>query len=111
MSYYRLRQTDFDGQSQANLPVVVNNIGSGVFTVYPNPAKSGKVHLMGDEGSILKDISVQDITGKIIPSETTFKENGSVDLQIDEIYTSKGGIFIITATDGQKTYRHKLLIN
>ena len=111
LSYYRLRQTDFDGQSQANLPVVVNNIGSGVFTVYPNPAKSGKVHLMGDEGSILKDISVQDITGKIIPSEATFKENGSVDLQIDEIYTSKGGIFIITATDGQKTYRHKLLIN
>ena len=111
LSYYRLRQTDFDGQSQANLPVVVNNIGSGVFTVYPNPAKSGKVHLMGDEGSVLKDISVQDITGKTIPSEATFKENGSVDLQIDEIYTSKGGIFIITATDGQKTYRHKLLIN
>ena len=111
LSYYRLRQTDFDGQSQHNMPSVINNTGIGLFTIYPNPAKSGKVHLIGDEGSSLKDVSVQDITGKIIPTEIIYRENGSIDLQIDDAFTSKGGIFIVSATDGQKTFRHKLLIN
>ena len=111
LSYYRLRQTDFDGQSQHNMPTVINNMGSSLFTIYPNPAKSGKVNLVGDDGSSLKNISVQDITGKIIPAEVTYRENGSIDLQIEDIYSSKGGVFIISATDGSKTFRHKLLIN
>ena len=79
--------------------------------MYPNPSKTGKVHISSDETSPLRDVFVQDITGKIIPSQSFYRDNGSVDLQIDEAYTLKGGIFIVTATDGQKTYSRKLLIN
>ncbi len=111
ISYYRLSQTDFDGHTQHYTASVVNNKTNGLFNIYPNPSKNGKVHLMGEDGAVLTDITVQDLTGKVIPAETFIKDNGVVDIEIDERYTSKGGIFIITASDGQKLIRHKLIIN
>ena len=111
ISYYRLVQTDYDGHSQRFSPTVVNNVVTGLFSIYPNPAKNGKVHLVCEKQSSLSAITVQDITGKIIPSEVTYNDNGSADLEIDEKYTLKGGIFIVTASDGLKIVRHKLLIN
>src|SRR5205085_10719588 len=110
-SYYRLSQTDFDGHTQHYTASVVNNKTNGLFNIYPNPSKNGKVHLMGEDGAVLSDITVQDLTGKVIPAETFIRDNGVVDVEIDERYTSKGGIFIITASDGQKLIRHKLIIN
>ena len=110
-SYYRLAQTDFDGRSERFGSAVVNNKPGGALSLYPNPSRTGKVTLSGVDRLAYSKISVQDITGKIVPSETIVRENGSIELQIDESYSNKGGIFIITAIDGQRILRQKLVIN
>lgn len=112
LSYYRLRQTDYDGTSETFAPVVISNRGNGTFTVYPNPSNSPFVHLSSSDAPLTASaVKVQDITGKQIPFTATPRENGTMDIYIDETYTSRGGIFIITLTSGTELLRQRLVIN
>ncbi len=111
VSYYRLTQTDFDGRTSRTESIVINNKVSVTFSVYPNPASSGKVNLRYDDQSANMNITVQDLTGRIIPCEKTLQENGVIELIIDERFSERGGIFIISAYDGAQTFKQKLLIN
>jgi fibronectin-binding autotransporter adhesin len=111
ISYYRLRQTDFDGTSETFSPVVINNRGNGIFTVYPNPSSSAVVHLSSDIQLTKASVSVQDITGKEVPFSATPQENGTMDIYIDEYYASRGGIFIISITSGTERSHQRLVIN
>jgi hypothetical protein len=81
------------------------------FAVYPNPSATGKVTLRYDDESANMNITVQDLTGRVIPCDKTLRDDGQIDLEIDERYTGKGGIFIISAYDGAQTFKQKLLIN
>jgi hypothetical protein len=110
VSYYRITQTDFDGHVSKTNSVVVNNKMGMSFSIYPNPATDGRVKLRYEDMSANMNISVQDITGRIIPCEKSLQDNGDIDLIIDERYSSHGGIFIISATDGIQTYKQKLVI-
>lgn len=111
ISYYRLRQTDFDGTSETFAPAVVSNRGNGTFTVYPNPATSPVIHLSSDAHLTKSAVTVQDITGKEIPFTAIPQENGTMDVYIDDAYASRGGIFIITFNNGQERLRQRLVIN
>lgn len=111
ISYYRLRQTDYDGNSEVFTPVVIQNSTKGTFTVFPNPAcNSSVVHLAGESPLEYSSISVTDITGKIIPATIMMNENGTVDLQIDENYLRRGAVYFISASDGSSVMRQKLLV-
>jgi hypothetical protein len=111
VSYYRISQTDYDGRVSRTNAVAVNNKVSLSFAIYPNPATSGRVKLRYEDMSTNMNISVQDITGRVIPCDKTLQDNGDIDLVIDERFTERGGIFIITATDGAQSYKQKLIVN
>jgi Secretion system C-terminal sorting domain len=44
--YYRLRQTDFDGQSEYSPVLVITSLGEGtiISDAYPNPSKDGEIN-------------------------------------------------------------------
>ncbi len=110
ISYYRLRQTDFNGRTETFPAVVVTMKSTSGFSIYPNPSNSPVVHLSGN-GSIAKStITVQDITGKQVPFVSTPQENGTIDIVLDEAYASRGGIFIISLINGQEQLRQRLII-
>lgn len=72
ISYYRLKQTDFDGKSTYSSTVSVQSYSkNNEFTVYPNPS-SGIYNLLFNESyDELKQINVFDYTGRIVfKSET-----------------------------------------
>ena len=111
ISYYRLKQTDFDGNFEYFPAAVVQNKNKGSFVIYPNPASTSIVHLSGETNLENAVVVVQDITGRTIPATYRTTENGSVEIQIDEYYLKTGAVFFINATDGETVIREKLLIN
>jgi hypothetical protein len=110
ISYYRLVQSDINGQVKTYPPTVVNNRAVGAVSIYPNPASSGRVYLTGIANPSGYKVTVRDITGKIVPSAFGVFENDSVELIIDETVTAKKGIFIITIDDGKRIFQQKLII-
>lgn len=59
-SYYRLRQTDLDGQSSLSRVVPVHSVPTGSFKVFPNPAPSSLIHVPpGNAGRVLQVFSMQ----------------------------------------------------
>lgn len=111
ISYYRLKQTDFDGNYEYFPAVAVQNKNKGTFVVFPNPASTSIIHLSGETNLENATVTVQDLTGRTIPSTYRATENGSIEIHLDEYYLKTGAVYFINATDGQNVIREKLLIN
>lgn len=114
-TYYRLKQTDFDGTySFSGLEEVnyKNNKTETVFILYPNPARD-MAHLTiynVNKGENMM-ISVYDISGKIVYSKTVVmeKESGN-QVDIDFLENIKSGMYLMTANSGNHSYKQKLII-
>jgi len=73
VNYYRLKQTDFDGEfSFSNIRAV--RMESGEISIYPNPT-SGLVNI--ENYSKLKSISITDVNGKLL--RTFNSSDGPID--------------------------------
>jgi hypothetical protein len=111
ISYYRLRQTDFDGHQEILPVALVNNSMPGTFTVYPNPALSPVIHLNGDDVQLkYYTITVTDITGRIIPATVDADENSSVTIMLEPSAIQSGQMYFVTATDGQHSLKQKFVV-
>ncbi|MGD9492510.1 MAG: T9SS type A sorting domain-containing protein [Bacteroidales bacterium] len=81
-SYYRLKQTDFDGKFEYFGPVTVNcNDDATGIIAYPNPAQNN-VLIIGSQ-DVAAEIYLCDLTGRIITSYSCSRlsEPFSIDLQ------------------------------
>jgi hypothetical protein len=73
ISYYRLRQNDFDGAYKYSPLVTLNFQEAILFSFFPNPVKSGEtISFTLSKNSWVKqfDVSISDLTGKEMYSET-----------------------------------------
>jgi len=110
VSYYRLRQTDFDGTTTIFPPVSVNNNLMGLF-VYPSVNTGSEIHLRyanDDLGTYT--ITVTNAQGVIVPFRT-IPADGGLDITIDENYRKKGSIYFVTAVSGTDVLRNKFIIS
>lgn len=111
ISYYRLKQTDYDGHTEYLPTAVVNNVIRKDFYAYPNPAPAAKVQVSyGDDELKYYDITVQDIQGKVIPASVHREENGNVTLSVDETQIVSGQVYFIRASDGKENLQQKIII-
>jgi len=92
-SYYRIKQTDFDGKNLCFAPVSVNCIGElqqqDIF-VYPNPADDYVIVVSQKSGTV--KISLSDITGRLINNYNT--EDLSIPLKIS-LTDLNQGVYIL----------------
>lgn len=111
ISYYRLKQIDFDGQFEYSEVISVNfkeeNEDVGEF--YPNPSKSGMVNLnyfTQNDDEIT--VSVFDMTGKLVVNQIQSIARGGNNLSFDfsELNT---GIYIVKI-GGEINPTHRKLI-
>ena len=118
ISYYRLKQTDFNGHSQSFNLVQVNNvensINSNSFSIYPNPGNGNDVNILIKNCSVGENFSVviYDFTGhQIIDQNYKISNNGMSVYPILKDSELKPGIYLVSGNSNGKTYSTKLIIN
>jgi hypothetical protein len=111
VSYYRLKQTDFDGQYiYSVLKAVKINERERYFSVFPNPGKSNSpVSLkssLGLKGNI--ECKISDASGRVVFQETIIFDSGDI---IKPLHINLNpGLFFLQATDGANHFKEKIII-
>ena len=106
ISYYRLKQTDFDGTFTYSPIKSVQIELTQKINIYPNPSRGSFTIKTGFE---LENASIQviDLTGRYIQSSVT-KEQFSAEVNL---VNSPSGIYILELRDGIRVYKYKVLID
>ena len=113
VSYYRLKQTDYNGKNKTFNTVSVNMANGGVkFVVYPNP-NSGefKVDFSGVENNHEVQLILTDEQGKLVYSNSFYAQeaNNTVNI-IPDTKIGKGVYFCTLTVEGIK-HVVKVLVN
>ena len=111
-SYYRLKQTDIDGQSTYYRPVTVFRNTKNEFQVFPNPTVGSTIRLRSSDKNLNQyKITVQDLNGKVIPTSISSSGiAGELNLTINEPFCIFGRVYFISAVGNQEVFREKLIV-
>ena len=112
LSYYRLKQTDFDGKSEIFSPVSVicSSVQSENLTFYPNPFNSELVINYNNLDENNARIRIIDILGKIIIENTIpiFEGSNNYLLNLQDI---PNGLYSVEFISGYTQFHQKILKN
>ncbi|MBI2269500.1 MAG: CSLREA domain-containing protein, partial [Bacteroidetes bacterium] len=110
VSYYKLKQTDFDGKYKYS-PIIAVNIGQpSIARVFPNPT-TGVFTLQfsgNKENNVL--VVMLDIMGREVFSSNIIFEDGSVRVIVNPEIDLPAGIYYVVASSNDKIVKHKLVI-
>lgn len=107
ISYYRLRQTDYDGHFTYYGPRSVYFTDTYDVRLYPNPAQTGSfVNMAFSSDATKKSIEVFDETGRVIYIKQTFQENKLV----IPLQNLSAGIYYVQISQNNAKEVQKLII-
>ncbi len=113
LSYYRLKQTDFDGKFNYSKIVPVTMDAEAEYLLYPNPATFGQSSLLSITSATDKKILVvvRDISDKEIYANVVVVQKGINELvAVDPDHKLTPGIYLIVATSDNSVYNQKLVV-
>ncbi len=108
LSYYRLKNIDFDNTFQYSNTEVIERENNDEFMVYPNPS-NGSFHIRlkhQQKGSAI--LNVFDATGKLVFTDGLNSESGSMDYEYER--SLDNGIYYIKIDSNGKPFNYKLII-
>jgi Secretion system C-terminal sorting domain len=106
VSYYRLRQVDFDEKFDFSKIIVVKNAyAKSPILVFPNPNKTGILNIQGLTGEKTA-ISITNIYGQTVFQQTT--SNESVALTVKNILAK--GVYFVHVKDNQTFSTQKISV-
>jgi hypothetical protein len=112
ISYYRLKQTDFDGKtSYSNLEAIeYNNLNNSIFNIYPNPNDGDAFNFqIYNKAEVL--VTVYDMLGKEFHSKVIVESLNDNDLYtITPSQKLNAGVYLITVTTDNKIYNKRLIV-
>ncbi|MBE9466959.1 MAG: hypothetical protein IMY72_01405 [Bacteroidetes bacterium] len=118
ISYYRLKQTDYDGQFEYSSLIVVKTQKETVaqdMNVFPNPVmrnfENVKVKIKGFNENEEVYVKVVNIFGKVEYSNKFYSGfDGTIDLSLDSDVFKSLGYHIINISSSNKSYSKRLLV-
>jgi hypothetical protein len=111
-SYYRLKQTDYDGTFEYSpIQSVFINEGTTSINLFPNPTSSQPVTLLvsGQKGEYAQ-ISISTLTGKLVDQQLVQIKEQSEELVINGSTQLKQGVYIVTYKSASASNQQKLVI-
>lgn len=117
IQYYKLKQTDYDGQYKYSAAIAINFSDGFNFSIYPNPvyANSGTAvqlnfNQLGEDSKPIL-VVVYDAMGQETLSKVNIidKNNGQV-TAVDPSNKLSPGVYIISATSDNSIYKQKLIV-
>lgn len=111
VSYYRLRQTDFNGDFEIFGPVAVNFSGSSLTGValFPNPANEFSHVMINGNHSGKGWVRVTDITGRIVANYQIVLEKGVTPFTLQTSDLAPGQYMVSVETADGKLYNLPLI--
>jgi hypothetical protein len=113
LSYYRLKQTDFDGKFEYSKVETVKFNGGrkdGI-EIYPNPSKGERsVVVMNGLKELKATIIITDMFGRSIFAEDILIEDHTQEFRLDAATRLPNGLYIVTVKTIDKVYQQKLII-
>jgi hypothetical protein len=103
-SYYRLKQTDYDGKFSYSKIVAVKNDGNVAIEIYPNP-NQGSFRISVNSENKLYNIEITDLEGRLV-----YKGSGNPDNQVTEVSGLSKGIYVVRVLDGSIVTLRKLVV-
>ena len=116
LSYYRLKQTDYDGKfTYSNLAPVNFDASSSAddFLLYPNPVNNGLLNLsyIAKQGADLV-VSFYDVQGRLVATQTiALSSNGA---QLVNLYPAQGlksGIYMVKGVSDSISFVKKVVVD
>ncbi len=103
VSYYRLKQTDFDGEfSYSNIKRINFNLVNNQIEIFPNPTKK-QITITGNKSEI-ETINIYNILGQNVTNKTIIKKlDNKVIIELTKL--SEGTYCIRTKTTANKVYK------
>jgi hypothetical protein len=112
-SYYRLKQTDFDGKfaySEIRSVDFIHQVGTTNWTLFPNPTSLNGIYIntIEDDDRILS-IKLFDLSGKVLHQQTLTinQQTSSYFINFDGIST---GIYMLELNDGTMVKTSKIIL-
>lgn len=113
--YYRLKQTDFNGEYQySNIDEVeIKGDATFSFNISPNPSDGTELNsIITAEKDQEIVIAVYDVLGQEIYSQIIVtEEKGNTMYAINLLQQLSSGVYMITATSNNKVYTKRLVVN
>jgi len=114
-SYYRLKQTDFNGNYRYFAPISISlsNLATIPFKIYPNPVLAGqKLNIEMSEDSKNEEVLVVLFNqwGQEVYSKIVITSNDAVPYAIDVDNKLPGGVYFVIATSDDKIFNQRLII-
>ena len=106
-SYYRLKQTDFDGSSSYSKIVMIDAIQNISFKVYPNPTQGASFVKMNgplEEDNVL--VTVGDLYGRTLLTLSNISQEGVIPIDVQAL---PPGVYIVTIRDGSMAVSQRLI--
>ena len=114
ISYYRLKQTDFDGRFSYSSIVAVKNLQAIHYQIIPNPS-NGKniVFSVTAPGSMSINIIIRDLSGRVITEQIhhTQPDHRKSTFQLEEGSIPAEGIYTVSFNINGEIFTEKLIIS
>lgn len=107
VSQYRVQQVDLDGKTKYSEIRSVRGLGlANKIIVYPNPSNDGKVSIVFEDNSTVKDVQVMDMSGRLIRQ---YKRVNNGSMIIDNLMSGIYSIHIVDLITAE-SYKEKIIV-
>ena len=111
ISYYRLKQTDFNGTYTYSKIVAVNySLSDDGMSVFPNPtAGELNINIKDIEGKEVL-VVIRDMMGKECFTKVILSQENQQLIAVDSEHKLAAGVYIVTASSSNKLYSKKIIV-